>query len=222
MFSYNLMMYAGFFHKRHVRKSAGAIIAKCTYTCHRCQNGIRVNIDTKKGKADKRGAKAKSQKSKSVQKNGRSSGLKTTKKVSTGGRKVQSKSKKKATPAVPLRRSARRAKCLTLQKKKHRGRRKGKQAKSKTKLKKGTNEKPKKSTPCRKKRTEVSHSYWLNGLLWTRNPNDERVQLFRDKNFLAPSEQSPIHSDQLKCQLCDEAGHTSTLSYISCQICGGN
>ncbi|PON42193.1 Autoimmune regulator [Parasponia andersonii] len=210
----------GFFHKRHVRKSAGAVTAKCTYTCHRCQNGMRVNIDTKKGKTDKRGGKLKSQKSKSVQKDCGSSRLKSSKKVSTGGRKVQTKGKQKAIPAVPLRRSARRAKCVLLQTKKRRGRKKGKPVNSKTKSKKGTHEKPKKGTPCRRKRTEVSHSYWLNGLQLVRNPDDERILLFRDKNFLPPSEQSPILPDQPKCQLCDEAGHTSTFSYIACQICG--
>lgn len=216
------MLCAGFFHKRHVRKSAGAIIAKCTYTCHRCQNGMRVNIDTKRGKPDKGGAKLKAQKSKSVQ-DSRSSRLKSRKKVSTGGRQVQSKGKKKATPAVPLRRSARKAKCLVLQNKKHRGRRKGKQAKSKTKLKKGTNEKPKKVASCRKKRTEISCSYWLNGLQWSRNPDDERVLLFRETNFVGPLEQSPIVPDQQpKCKLCDGGGHTSTLGYIACQNCGGN
>ncbi|KAM6596713.1 hypothetical protein CsatA_007237 [Cannabis sativa] len=210
----------GFFHKRHVRKSAGAIIAKCTYTCHRCQNGIRVNIDTKKGKTGKRGAKAKSLKSKSVQKDGRSSRLKGSKNKSIG-LQVQSKGKTKATPAVPLRRSARRAKSVLLQNKKNRGRRKGKQAKSKAKLKKAVHGKPKKVIPpYRKKRTYVSHSYWLNGLQLTRNLDDERVLLFRDKNFMLPSEQSHILPDQPKCQLCDEAGHTSTSSYIACQICG--
>ncbi|XP_062082236.1 DDT domain-containing protein PTM isoform X2 [Humulus lupulus] len=210
----------GFFHKRHVRKSAGAIIAKCTYTCHRCQNGICVSIDTKKGKTDKRGAKVKSQKSKSVQKDGRSSRLKGSKKKSIGGLQVQSKGKTKATPAVPLRRSARRAKCVLLQNKKNRGRRKGKQTKSKAKLKKAVHEKPKKVIPYRKKRTYVSHSYWLNGLQLTRNLDDERVLLFRDKIFISPTEQSHILPDPPKCQLCDEAGHTSTLSYIACQICG--
>ncbi|XP_024027304.1 DDT domain-containing protein PTM isoform X2 [Morus notabilis] len=209
----------GFFHKRHVKKSAGAIIAECTYTCHRCQNGVRAKIDTKKGKTAKKGGNVKSKQSKNIQTDRRSSQLKSNKKVSTVGQKGQSKKNSKAIPAVPLRRSTRKAKCLSLpnklQNKKHRGRKKGKQVKAK----KATQEKTKKGTSCRKKRTAVSHSYWLNGLLLSRKPNDERVVLFRDKSFLAPPEQSSDTPNQPKCQLCDEAGYKSTLNYVACETC---
>lgn len=236
--SHVIVIYVGFFHKRHVKKSAGAVIAECTYTCHRCQNGVRVRIVVKKGKTGKKGGKVKSKKSKNVQTDGRSPHVKGNKKVSTVGWKVQPKKNSKAVTAVPLRRSARTAKCLSLQNKlqnkklqtkklqnkKHRGRKKGKQVIAK----KVTQEKPKKGTSCKKeekgtsfrrKRTAVSYSYWLNGLRLSRKPNDERVPLFRDKSFLAASEQS---SAIPKCQLCDEADHQSTLSYIICETCQGN
>lgn len=136
----------------------------------------------------------------------------------SGGRQGRSKSNRKVPPSVPLRRSARKAKCLIVQTKKPGGRRKGKQVKSR----KGTCKKPKRGTSClKKKRTQVYYSYWLNGLLLSRKPNDDRVMLFREKRFLVPSEQSTI-PDQPKCQLCCEAGYTATLSYIACEICGGN
>nr|XP_048322407.1 DDT domain-containing protein PTM-like isoform X3 [Ziziphus jujuba var. spinosa] len=205
----------GFFHKRHVKKSAGAIIADCTYTCHRCQSGKHVKIDAKRGKTNKKGGKS-LQKSKNNKKDGRSLRLKSKRKVSGGGRPVRSKNNRKVAPSVPLRRSARKAKCIIVQTKKHGGRKKGKQIKSK----KGTDKKRKRGTSCQKKRTQVYYSYWLNGLYLSRKPNDERVMLFREKNFLVPSEQSSIIPDQPKCQLCNEAEHASTLSYIACEICG--
>lgn len=209
---------SGFFHKRHVKKSAGAIIADCTYTCHRCQNGKHVKIDAKRGKTNKKGGKVPLQKSKNNKQECRSLRLKSNKKVSGGGRQVRSNKNRKIAPNVPLRRSARKAKCIIVQTKKHGGRKKGKQIKPK----KGTDKKRKRGTSCQKKRTQVYYSYWLNGLFLSRKPNDERVMLFREKKILAPSEQSSIIQDQPKCQLCNEVGHTSTLSYIACEICGGN
>ncbi|KAL5565828.1 hypothetical protein UlMin_028992 [Ulmus minor] len=206
----------GFFHKRHVKKSAGAIVAKCTYTCHRCQNGTRVKKDTKGGKTDKKAGKVKLQKSKNVETERRSLRLRGRKKVSTGGLQVQSRNKKKAQPAVPLRRSTRKAAKLSLQNKKRRGRKKGKKIKSQ----KGTTpEKIIKVISCRKKRTEVSYSYWLKGLRLSRKPNDERVLLFKGNSFVSPSEQSSSTPDQPKCQLCDKAEHIPTLSYIACDLC---
>ena len=157
------------------------------------------------------------QKSKNVQTDLKSSRLKSSKNVSTRGKKAKSKNNKKAIPVVPLRRSARKAKCLVLQKKKQRGRKKGKPVKSK----KGTKEKPRKVPSCKRKRTEVSCSYWLNGLQFSRKPNDERVLLFRSKSFQSASEEPSITRNQPKCQLCDEAGHNSTLNYIACEICKG-
>lgn len=210
---------SGFFHKRHVKKSAGAIIADCTFTCHRCQNGMHKKINTKRGKTNKKSSKVPLQKSKNIQKECRSSlRLRNNKKLLSGGQKGRSKNNRKVPPSVPLRRSARKAKCIIVQTKKHGGRRKGKQIKTK----KGTHKKPKRGTSCKKKRTQVYYSYWLNGLLLSRKPNDDRVMHFRETRFLVPSEQSSSIPDQPKCPLCCEAGHRSTLSYIACGICGGN
>ncbi|XP_040993587.1 DDT domain-containing protein PTM-like [Juglans microcarpa x Juglans regia] len=202
-----------YFHKRHARKSAGAITAECTFTCHRCQDGMRAKIDAKRGKTGT-GGKLMSQKNKKASKDRRSVRLKCSKKASTVGHKHSQNSKK--TPAVvPLRRSPRKAKCLSLPNKK-RGRRKVKQIKSK----KTAYKKPKRVTSWQKKRTDVYHSYWLNGLLLSRKPNDERVMRFREKNILASSERLSVILDQPKCRLCCEPVCASTLNYIGCEICG--
>lgn len=210
------LYYAGFFHKRHAKKSGGATLANYSYTCHRCQNGVCVQIDVNKGV--KRGGNAKLRKPKNViqKKELNPSPLKSGKVVATRGRPPKSKAKikKKAPLVVPLRRSARKAKCIILQKKKQRGRKKGKQIKPKKLIK----EKPKKVTS---KRSNTSCSYWLNGLQFSRKLNDERVLLFRSKRFLVPSDQSSAAPNKPTCQLCDEAEHASTLNYISCEICEG-
>ncbi|KAG7950821.1 hypothetical protein I3843_13G135800 [Carya illinoinensis] len=203
----------GFFHKRHVRKSAG-VTAECTYTCHQCHDGTRAKIDPKRRKTGTKGGKLLSQKNKKVSKDCRSVRLKCRKKTSKGGQ-IRSQNSKKALVVVPLRRSPRKAKCLTLQNKKRGGRRKAKQIKSRKSYKK-----PKRSSSWRKKRTHVYQSYWLNGLLLSRKPNDERVMHFREKNILVPSDNLSLILDQPKCHLCCEAGCASTLSYILCETCG--
>jgi len=207
---------SGFFHKRHVKKSDVAITAQCTYTCHRCQDGLRAKIDAKRWKTDTKRGKVQSQKRKKASKDCRPVQLKRGKKASKGGQ-IQSKNSKKAPPTVPLRRSPRKAKCLSLQNKKPGGRKKVKQKKSKKTMYK----KPKRRTSWQKKRTQVYHSYWLNGLLFSGKPNDERVMHFREKNILASSEKLYVNLDQPKCCLCGEAGCASTLSNIACEICGG-
>jgi hypothetical protein len=217
---------SGFFHKRHVKKSDGAITAECTYTCHQCQDGLRAKIDVKRGKTDTKQGKVLSQKRKKAFKDCKSVQLKRGKKASKG-QHIQSQNSKKAPPAVPLRRSPRKAKCLSLQNKKPRGHKKVKQKKSKKTVyktptpKPKPKPKPKRRTSCQKKRTQVYHNYWLNGLLYSGKPNDERVMHFREKNILDSPEKLHVILDQPKCCLCGEAGCGSTLSYIACEICGG-
>lgn len=214
---------AGFFHKRHVRKSAGAITAECTYTCHRCHDGTRGKIDPKREKSGKKGGKTgtnggklMSQKNKKASKDFRSARLKCSKKATKSGL-IRSQNSKKALAVVPLRRSPRKAKCLIpLQNKKRGGRRKAKQIKSRKSYKK-----TKRSSSWRKSRTHVYRSYWLNGLLLSRKPKDERVMHFREKNVLVSSDNLSVIRDQPKCQLCCEAGCASTLSYMLCETCGG-
>lgn len=217
-----MMGISGFFHKRHVKKSAGSIIAECIYTCHRCHGGKYVKIDMKRGKSDTKRGKNNSKSTKVQQQKSKKSSvgsnpvqLKNSTKGLRGSRLLRSQ-KNKRVAVVPLRRSARTAKYNKLQKKKVGGRKKGRPVK----FRKGTYKKPEKVISWRKKRTQTYYSYWLNGLLLSRKPDDERVTDFREKRFLAPFES--VIPDQPKCNLCCEAGYTSTSNYISCEICGGN
>ncbi|KAK3005003.1 hypothetical protein RJ639_016120, partial [Escallonia herrerae] len=191
----------GFFHKRHVRKFAGAISAECKFTCHKCQ-GAHIKIVNKKGKSQLKKGKKASKVSKAVRS-----------KISG---KAGKDKKKNNSVVVPLRRSTRKVKFVVAPSKKKVGRpKKGKKPKSR----KGTSKKPKKGT-CQRKRTQMYHTYWLNGLHLTRKPNDERVMHFRSKKLLAPSERLADTLDQPKCGLCSEPESTSVLSYIRCDICG--
>ncbi|KAM0997171.1 hypothetical protein ACFX2I_007044 [Malus domestica] len=217
----------GFYHKRHARKSAGAVVARCKYTCHRCQNGLHPKIDTKRRKVETKGAivkpqkckpkggKVQSQKCTNSQTGRRSMRLKNKKKALAGGRQVRLKNSKTVPAIVPLRRSPRKTKSLPVQNKKLSKCKKGKKGKSN----KGTYKEPNTVT-WQKKRTQVYHSYWLNGLLLSRKPSDERVTLFWDKKLLVHSECASTILDQPKCHLCCEARYTSSLNYISCEICG--
>ncbi|KAL2485484.1 DNA binding zinc ion binding DNA binding [Abeliophyllum distichum] len=201
----------GFFHKRHARKSAGSIVAQCTYTCHKCLDGISVKMDTKKGKSEPPKCKKASKLLKPL-------GSRKGKKLGKDKRRVQSQKTKKVQLVVPLRRSARHAKpvvkpsLLETQIKKQK---KGKQAKSKKdKLKK-----PKNSS-WQKKRTPVNDSYWLNGLRLSRRLNDERVVHFRSKLLVVLSGEATSITCTPKCSLCGELEFKSELNYVSCEICG--
>ncbi|XP_057955453.1 DDT domain-containing protein PTM isoform X2 [Malania oleifera] len=198
----------GFFHRRHVRKSAGAITAECTYACHKCQNGRYVKAGSKRRKAQ-------SQKSKIASVNSRPVRSKKNKKACTSGRLVRAQDNQQVSSCVPLRRSARKIKCKSLQEKKRGRGKKGKQSKSK----KATS-KPRKGASWQKKRTKVCHSYWLNGLHFSGKPNDERLMHFRREKLLVSSEHAADVVDLPKCCLCCEAGYTSKSSFISCDICG--
>ncbi|KAI9117771.1 hypothetical protein K1719_011186 [Acacia pycnantha] len=212
----------GFFHKRHARKSGGT--AECTYSCHRCLDGMRVNSNSKRRKLDPKLGNIQSQKGQKAPSvgRGRPAKQKGGKKPLSKRRQGKSQTSKTVPPSIPLRRSARKAKCLYVQKKRNVGRKKGKKSKSK----KVTQRKPKETTSRsketvtfeRKKRTQVCNSYWLNGLKLSTKPNDERVMLFKEKKHLAPSEGSSGTFDQPKCHLC--CGDRGTLDYIACEICG--
>ncbi|KAI7982633.1 DDT domain-containing protein PTM [Camellia lanceoleosa] len=208
----------GFFHKRHVKKSAGAVTARCKYTCHKCQDGDRVKVEAKKGKSQ-------SQKSKKASTVCRVLRSKISKKPAKDQKPSQQQKNRKIAVVLPLRRSARKAKCVTLQNKKVGGRKKGKgkgKANGKAKQikpRKEISKKPKEGT-WKKKRTPVYHTYWLSGLLLSRKPNDERVMHFRSKKLIVPSEQITAIHGEPKCSLCCEQEFSLTLNYVGCEICG--
>ncbi|GAV75423.1 PHD domain-containing protein/DDT domain-containing protein [Cephalotus follicularis] len=219
----------GFFHKRHVRKSDGVITAESTYACHRCQEGFIKNV-TKAGKIRRKRSKfntsrQKVQPQQSKQASAastarRSMRLKNKKKFLVGVQPVWSRSDNKVVAGVPLRRSPRKVKFVLAEKKG-----KLKCQKGKGKFEKGiqkykkTPRKPKKGTHWQKKRTITYHSYWLNGLLLSRKPDDKRVLQFRRKRFFAASECLTVSLDLPRCLLCCELEYKSTLNYIACEIC---
>ncbi|GLT82139.1 hypothetical protein SLE2022_005490 [Rubroshorea leprosula] len=226
----------GFFHKRHVRRSFGAIPAKCTYTCHRCQSGKwnivaksgksdtkrkktkadakAIKSDTKRGKTNTKGVKQQSLKYKKSLRANKSVWLKDNKMALPVRRSPRVKNDKKVVAVVPLRRSSRKVKSISVQSKKR-----GRPKKVKQNSKKKTTKKSKKGM-LQRKRTNACHSYWLNGLLLSRKDNDARVVQFKEASFFAPSEDLTV-IDQPKCLLCCESGYTSRSEYIACQLCGG-
>ncbi|PKA61759.1 Methyl-CpG-binding domain-containing protein 9 [Apostasia shenzhenica] len=69
---------------------------------------------------------------------------------------------------------------------------------------------------CKKKRTICHHSYWLNGLLWVKDPAGERGRSFREKKVLLPLQPAAI---QPICSLCHR-DYDVGLIYVSCETCG--
>lgn len=211
----------GFFHKRHVKKTSGGLTAKCTYMCHKCHAGDTLKIVPKKGKTKKASNIIKPVQSKTAKKAGK-------------GKQSQAKGRG---VAVPLRRSARTAKIVSLQSKKKQKKKqpkKRKQVKSADKNKqlnsaddvkkpKGKRGRPRKirKESFQKKRSQVQTTYWLRGLLLSRKPDDERLRDFRTRNHLVAFEQlASITNHQPKCCLCHEPEFRSSLNYISCETCG--
>ncbi|XP_021998585.1 DDT domain-containing protein PTM [Helianthus annuus] len=196
----------GFFHKRHVRKESGGM-----YTCHKCYVG-----ETKKVAGPKKG-KLGSRKTKKAKKGGK------------GKQPLEPQDKSKGF-VVPLRRSARTAKIVSLQskkKKKKPAKKKKKQSKSgggkkkqqleflneieKPKGKRGRPRKINKLSFQKKRSPPTNSKYWLNGLLMSRNPVDEK-----DLSELAYS----VPGGPPKCCLCDEPEFNSSLTYLCCAKCG--
>ncbi|KAK8655162.1 hypothetical protein V6N13_107752 [Hibiscus sabdariffa] len=205
----------GFFHKRHVRKSAGAIIAECTYTCHRCLDG-KSNVKAKKGgnvmKRGKGDTKGQKTSAKSVRKQPQK-GKRANEKSLAVRMSPRLRKDKKVAVAVPLRRSPRKIKLISLQKKKA-----GRCKKGKKKSKKKAHKKIKEIS-WQKKRTRAYHSYWLNGLRFSSKPDDERVMQFQRKMVFAPPEHKTVTPDPPRCLLCRESGNASNSKYIACEIC---
>lgn len=231
----------GFFHKRHVRKSTGTIPAQCVYTCYKCLDGKHVKSKTK--------LKLGMKKNKNTSKILMALRSRTKRRGNKDKQLAHSQNNTNKDPLVmPLRRSARRAKILSVQEKnikKKIGMTSGKFMKSRrgrpkllsvqeknmkkkigttsgkfVKSRKGTSKKPTEGI-WKKKRTQFFHIYWLNGLLLSQKPNDERVALFRSERLFVLSGQLGATVDSPKCSLCGELKSTLALNYIACEVCGG-
>ncbi|KAK6925566.1 Zinc finger, PHD-finger [Dillenia turbinata] len=206
----------GFFHKRHVRKSAGIITSEFTYTCHKCQGEV-MKIERRIGKLQPQSKKSSTSCRPGRSKITKPAQSRKNKKACTSGVRSQLQSKKNAPPGVPLRRSSRIVQYMALQKKKVDERSKGK----KPKRKKGKSKKSVKRSAWQKKRTQIHHPFWLNGLQFSRKPNDERTLHFRKKQVIFPSDHMDVTVDTPKCQLCCEFNSISTSTYICCEFCKG-
>ncbi|XP_021751493.1 DDT domain-containing protein PTM-like [Chenopodium quinoa] len=236
----------GYFHKRHVMKSSEGITSECSYTCHKCWAGKHVKKESNLGK--QKIGKLRAAKNVKVVSEGHSAALraKPRKKGRPLGsrRKVLLRNAKKmlsheqspsqkitnVSTGVTLRRSARKtnnstlhsnssarkAICTTL----HTNSSAGGKKRKRNKRRNLASKKTPKGISWQKKRTQILHSFWINGLMLSRKPNDERVIQFKRRKLLAPSEVSAEIDDQPKCSLCSQQGSTSASMYISCEICG--
>ncbi|KNA22597.1 hypothetical protein SOVF_030890 [Spinacia oleracea] len=225
----------GYFHKRHVMKSSVGISSGCLYTCHKCRAGKHITKESNPGR--RKGGKLPGTKNMKIVNEGHSATLRTKPrkkgKNSGSGRqvllrsakttprqeKILSQKNKNVSTGIVLRRSARQVKCTTLQPKKVVGQ-KRKRNKVRTVASKKT-PKPKGLFLWQKKRTKISHSFWINGLKLSGKENDERVIQFKRRKLLVPFEFSAKVDDQPKCSLCSHQGSTtSALVYIACELCG--
>ncbi|KAJ4978874.1 hypothetical protein NE237_009654 [Protea cynaroides] len=240
----------GFFHKRHVKKSDGAITANCMYTCHKCQDGRVKHTKSKMEKGKKR-----PQKSKKAPKDGLPLPSQDSKKGTTEGRLLRPRNNKKAiTDARPVRsqnsrkaftdgsskktltnrrsvqsgkskkvlrvgrpkRAVKKVKYASVQNKRLVGRKKRKHVQSLNGMSKKYG---KVIGGHKRKRTQVYHAYWINGLHLSRKVNDERAFHFKEKKLILPSQISSTDNMQYKCCLCSKGGYTSTTAFIGCDSC---
>ncbi|XP_075520145.1 DDT domain-containing protein PTM-like isoform X1 [Primulina tabacum] len=202
----------GFFHRRHVRKSFGYIADDPTYTCHKCPDEEFVKSGATEGKSGLPKPTNVSKQLKLVQ-SGKRKRL-----VKKGKTQVKPKKSERAPLVITLRRSARNAERMSKLSSQNTMVKKGK----KKKLAKSQKDKLKKlNKDCwQKKRTPVNSSYWSNGLLLSRKPDDERMTQFRNKMLLVLAGEAASNNDKPKCGLCCELEYTPNLAYVACQICG--
>lgn len=224
----------GFFHKRHVTRSSEAIASESKYTCHRCRAGNQAKNDSKQGK--QKWGKLQNVKNLKVGSRGRLAKLRAKarekgKTLSSSGSVLSGNNKKvqyhkkqslqenaNVSFGMTLRRSARKATCAPVQSNSSAGRKKRKRKRNKSRN--VAAKETQKSTTCQKRSIRAVHSFWLNGLLFSKKPNDERVVHFKRRKLLVPSEFSAGTDDPPKCSLCSGRGFVSASMYIACEICG--
>ncbi|TVT98004.1 hypothetical protein EJB05_56721, partial [Eragrostis curvula] len=70
----------------------------------------------------------------------------------------------------------------------------------------------------KRKRTPSHYSYWINGLRWTHNPDDERARSFRKERLIFPSEDAEISEFRPVCCLCEKCYSEKDI-YVACEQC---
>ncbi|KAG2244802.1 hypothetical protein Bca52824_093368 [Brassica carinata] len=209
----------GLFHKKHIRRAdkEGMCI------CLPCRSEVQAKEQSsgrKRGRPPgsfRKKIRVQKQTHKKVIPARKSTRLKKTK-TSLGERiSVRLKNHKKVVASKPLRRSGRRPKHVTRLQDESTVPGKSKKRKLETKRGRGRPKKVKQEISIRKKRTKRALSYWLNGLLLSKKPGDERVDKFQRDRYFKPMENSDSDHDQPKCRLCCLIDSGST--FISCEMC---
>ncbi|KAG8079486.1 hypothetical protein GUJ93_ZPchr0007g5584 [Zizania palustris] len=70
----------------------------------------------------------------------------------------------------------------------------------------------------KKKRTAAHYSYWLDGLWWTQNLDDERAIYFRNEHVVFPSKDAEMSEVFPVCSLCQKCYNGESI-YIACEYC---
>ncbi|XP_039136807.1 DDT domain-containing protein PTM-like isoform X2 [Dioscorea cayenensis subsp. rotundata] len=205
----------GLLHKKHFRVPKGAITT--TYTCTRCKDKSSVKAKAQDGKITNTKAKAQDRK------------------ITNGKAKAQDpvithvKAKANNPVTRPKRRKLSSGKQLVVKPKRkknvsQKSSKKGKRVILKHKKKRlGFENCEGKREPIdpgmhKRKRTTMHFSYWLNGLLFTGKPDDERVRKFREGKVLLPSQSMEVPDMQPLCCLCNEKYNSGAI-YICCENC---
>uniref|UniRef100_A0A7N0UEK8 Uncharacterized protein n=1 Tax=Kalanchoe fedtschenkoi TaxID=63787 RepID=A0A7N0UEK8_KALFE len=212
-----------YFHKRHVRRFKEKDLAGDKYSCFKCHQDNRTKVETKKDSVRTLRSKGKKvtvtskpvpqgkiRKCSRVAAATKSLGNEAVMQIPL--RRSSRKMKFKFAPVKRKKRSPRKTKLVPVCKQKAAGRKRGRSAMAKK-------TKPRKVediTP-RKKRTQVHHSYWLNGLNLVKKPDDQRVVKFRREKLHVPSEDLNVILNQPVCTICSK--FTSQLIYICCEVC---
>lgn len=213
---------SGLFHKKHIRKAE----KEGMFICLQCRSevlAIEKPIVRKRGRPPgsfRKKIGVQTQKHKKVIPARKSARLKNTKTSLAERISIRSKNHKKVVASKPLRRSGRQPKHVIRLQDENKVPEVSKKRKLETKRGRGRPKKVKQEISIRKERTERYFSYWLNGLLLSRKPGDERVNKFQKDRYYIPLENSDSDHDQPKCHLCGSIESGSTI--IACEICGGN
>ncbi|CAH8303501.1 unnamed protein product [Eruca vesicaria subsp. sativa] len=211
----------GLFHKKHIRKAD----KEGKYICLACRSEVLAKeqpIVRKRGRPPgsfRKKIGVQTQKRKKVVIPARKSvRLKKTKTSLAERISVRSKNRKKVVANKPLRRSGRKPKHVTRLQDESPVPGGSKKRKLETKRGRGRPKKVKEE-PKRKKRTERSFSYWLDGLSISRKPDDERVNKFRRDGCSKPLENSDSDQVQRQCRLCGSTDSESGSTFIACELC---
>ncbi|KAL0709420.1 hypothetical protein Bca4012_016398 [Brassica carinata] len=212
----------GLFHKKHIRKAD----KEGKYICLACRSEVLAKEQPtvrRRGRPPgsfRKKVGVQTQKHKKVIIPARKSvRLKKTKTSMAERISVRSKNRKKVVANKPLRRSGRRPKHVIRLQDESEVSGGSKKRKLETKRGRGRPKKVKQEISVKKKRTERSFSYWLNGLRLSRKPDDERVSKFRKDGCSKPLENSDSDQVQRQCRLCGSDDSESGSTFIACELC---